>query len=144
SVPPRVQEPPRRAAPAVLTVRGCGVGAAGDPREERGQGAERRVGRARELANWVQVVVLGRTGGAGHNSFVAERVRKLLAELTQRPLDERAELVHELARTLPEDHDGEDLDVDYDELDRRREEVENGAVTVVPWSKVQEKWRTNT
>jgi hypothetical protein len=49
----------------------------------------------------------------------SERVRKLLAEAAQLPTEERAELVHELARTLPEDYDADDLGVDYDELDRR-------------------------
>ena len=48
-----------------------------------------------------------------------ERVRKLLAEAAELPTEERAELVHELARTLPEAYDGDELDVDYDELDRR-------------------------
>lgn len=40
-----------------------------------------------------------------------------------------------------EDHDG-DADLDYEELDRRREEVENGTVELIPWSTIEEKWRS--
>jgi hypothetical protein len=56
----------------------------------------------------------------------AERVRQLLAEAAELPLEERAELVQELARTLPDAY-GEELDLDYDELDRRMASVRDGS-----------------
>jgi len=45
-----------------------------------------------------------------------ERVRKLLAEAAELPTEERAKLVHELARTLPEGYESVvRLDVGDDE-----------------------------
>jgi len=66
-----------------------------------------------------------------------ERVRKLLAEAAELPTEERAELAHELARTLPEEYDGDELDLDYDELDRRMESVRNGTAVLVPWEEAR-------
>ena len=70
-------------------------------------------------------------------SMSTERMRKLLAEAAQLPTEERAELVHELARTLPEAYDGDELDVDYDELDRRMESVRDGSAMLVPWEEAR-------
>jgi putative addiction module component (TIGR02574 family) len=66
----------------------------------------------------------------------AERVRQLLAEAAELPLEERAELVHELARTLPDAY-GEELDLDYDELDRRMASVRDGSAELVPWEEAR-------
>jgi putative addiction module component (TIGR02574 family) len=65
------------------------------------------------------------------------RVRKLLAEAAALPTEERAALVHELARTLPEDYDAADPHVDYDELDRRMESVRHGSATLIPWEEAR-------
>jgi putative addiction module component (TIGR02574 family) len=71
-------------------------------------------------------------------AMATDRVRKLLAEAAALPTDERAELVHELARTLPEAYDGgDDVDVDYVELDRRMESVRDGSAVLVPWEEVR-------
>jgi putative addiction module component (TIGR02574 family) len=61
------------------------------------------------------------------------RVRRLLAEAAALPTEERSEIVHELARTLPEDDDAADLDLDYAELDARMQSVRDGSATLVPW-----------
>jgi putative addiction module component (TIGR02574 family) len=66
-----------------------------------------------------------------------ERVRKLLAEAAELPLEERAELVHELARTLPDAYVGDELDLDYDELDRRMASVGDGSADLVPWEEAR-------
>jgi putative addiction module component (TIGR02574 family) len=67
-----------------------------------------------------------------------ERVRKLLAEAAALSTDERAELVHEIARTLPEAYDGDDdVEVDYGELDRRMGGVRDGSAEVVPWEEAR-------
>ena len=66
-------------------------------------------------------------------SMPTERVRKLLAEAAGLPEEERAELVNELARTLPE----EPHSVDYDELDRRMQSVRDGTATLVPWEEAR-------
>jgi putative addiction module component (TIGR02574 family) len=71
------------------------------------------------------------------DSMSTERVRKLLAEAAELPVEERAEIVHELARTLPEDYDAEELDLDYDELDRRMQSVRDGTATLVPWEEAR-------
>jgi hypothetical protein len=62
----------------------------------------------------------------------AERLRKLLAEAAELPVEERAERVHELARTLPDAYGAEELDLDYDELDRRMASVRDGSAEWVP------------
>ena len=64
--------------------------------------------------------------------MATERVRKLLAAAAELPTEERAQLVHELARTLPEAYDGDEL-VDYGELGRRMDSVRDGSATLVPW-----------
>jgi putative addiction module component (TIGR02574 family) len=90
-------------------------------------------------------VVLDRARRCRHDSFVpSERVRKLLAEASELPTEERVELVDELARTLPDDYDEDDLDVDYAKLDRRRQEVEDGTVAPVAWERVSEKLRSRS
>jgi putative addiction module component (TIGR02574 family) len=68
---------------------------------------------------------------------MTERVRKLLAQAAALPDEERAELVHELARTLPEAYDGNEQDVDYDELDRRMQSVKDGTAELVPWEEAR-------
>jgi putative addiction module component (TIGR02574 family) len=65
---------------------------------------------------------------------VTERVRKLLAELTELPVDERLELVTELARTLPIDED--DDEIEDDELDRRMERIRQGTAKLTPADEV--------
>jgi putative addiction module component (TIGR02574 family) len=65
------------------------------------------------------------------------QVRKLLAEAAQLPTAERREIVDELAQTLPEQAEGDDTDVDYDELDRRMESVRNGTAVLVPWEEAR-------
>lgn len=67
----------------------------------------------------------------------SERVRKLLAEAAALPTEERAELVHELARTLPEEYSGDESGLDYEELDRRMESVRDGTATLVPWEEAR-------
>jgi putative addiction module component (TIGR02574 family) len=68
----------------------------------------------------------------------SERVRKLLAAAAALPTDERAELVHELARTLPEAYaGGDELDIDHDDLDRRMQSVRDGSATLVPWEEAR-------
>jgi putative addiction module component (TIGR02574 family) len=69
--------------------------------------------------------------------MASERVRKFLAEAAALPAEERAEIVDELARTLPEAYDGSDLDVDYEELDRRLEAVRAGRATPIPWEEAR-------
>ena len=67
-------------------------------------------------------------------SMPTERVRKLLAEAAGLPEEERAELVNELARTLPEEYAHS---VDYDELDCRMQSVRDGTATLVPWEEAR-------
>jgi putative addiction module component (TIGR02574 family) len=67
----------------------------------------------------------------------SDRVRKILAEAAQLPTEERAELVNELARTLPETYEADELDLDYDELDRRMNDVRQGTAVVVPWDEAR-------
>jgi hypothetical protein len=67
----------------------------------------------------------------------SERVRKLLVEAAELPAAERAELVHELARTLPRGDESDEFDVDYDELDRRMGSVRNGSAVLVPWEEAR-------
>jgi len=69
--------------------------------------------------------------------MATERVRKLLAEAAELPTEERAELVTELARTLPEDYEADELDIDYEELERRLESVRDGTATLVPWEEAR-------
>jgi hypothetical protein len=67
----------------------------------------------------------------------SERVRKLLAEAAELPTEERAELVDELARTLPETYEQDELDLDYDELDKRMEAVRQGTAVLIPWDEAR-------
>jgi hypothetical protein len=67
----------------------------------------------------------------------SDPVRKLLAEAAQLPTEQRRELVDELAQTLPEQYDGDDVDLDYDALDRRMESVRNGTAVLVPWEEAR-------
>jgi hypothetical protein len=55
----------------------------------------------------------------------SERVRKLLAEAAELPNEERAELVDELDRTLPETYE-------QDEHDRQMEAVRRGTAVLIP------------
>lgn len=68
---------------------------------------------------------------------MSEPVRKLLAEATELPTEERAELLCELARTMPADFDGDDLDLDYEDLDRRMDGVRDGTAELIPWSEAR-------
>jgi hypothetical protein len=77
------------------------------------------------------------TAQAHDEGMSTERMRKLLAEAAQLPTEERAERVHELARTLPEAYDGDELDVDCDELDRRMESVRDRSAMLVPWEEAR-------
>jgi hypothetical protein len=43
----------------------------------------------------------------------------------------------ELARTLPEAYNGDELDVDYDELDRRMESIRDRSAMLVPWEEAR-------
>jgi putative addiction module component (TIGR02574 family) len=87
---------------------------------------------------------LDRSVLAAHDPSVAtDRVRKLLALAAELPTEERAELVHELARTLPETYDADDLDLDYEELDRRMESVREGMATLVPWEQARKELLSN-
>jgi putative addiction module component (TIGR02574 family) len=62
-------------------------------------------------------------------------VRKLAKEL---PEDERVELARNLLRTLPEDIDELDDDLDRDELRRRIGAVQSGTATLIPWEQARE------
>ena len=74
----------------------------------------------------------------GHDRGMStERVRKLLAEAAELPTDERAALVHELSRTLPEAYEADEVDLDYEELDRRMESVRDGSALLVPWEEAR-------
>jgi len=77
------------------------------------------------------------TPAAQDQPMATERVRKLLAAAAELPTEERAQLVHELARTLPEAYESGDLDLDYDELDRRMQSVRDGTATLVPWEEAR-------
>jgi putative addiction module component (TIGR02574 family) len=67
----------------------------------------------------------------------SERVRKLLADAAGLPNEERAELVDELAKTLPETYDQDEHDLEYDELDRRMEGFRRGTAAVIPWDEAR-------
>ena len=67
----------------------------------------------------------------------SDRVRKLIAEAAELPTEERAELVDELARTLPESYPQDELDLDYDELDKRMEAVRRGTAVLIPWDEAR-------
>jgi putative addiction module component (TIGR02574 family) len=69
--------------------------------------------------------------------MASAQVRKLLAEAAQLPTAERREIVDELAQTLPEQTEGDDTDLDYDELDRRMESVRSGTAVLVPWEEAR-------
>jgi putative addiction module component (TIGR02574 family) len=69
--------------------------------------------------------------------MATERVRQLLAAAAALPTDERAELVVELSRTLPEAYDGGAFDVDYAELDQRMQSVSDGSAKLVPWEEAR-------
>ncbi|MGH7280868.1 MAG: addiction module protein [Polyangiaceae bacterium] len=69
--------------------------------------------------------------------MASERVRKILAEAAELPVDERATLVRDLARTLPDAYDADDPEVDYSELDRRMASVRSGSATLVPWEEAR-------
>ena len=71
------------------------------------------------------------------NKMASERVRKLLAEAAELPVEERATLVRDLARTLPEGYDAENPEIDYAELDRRMTSVRDGSATLVPWEEAR-------
>jgi hypothetical protein len=80
------------------------------------------------------------TDGADESILLAmpsERVRKLLAEAAELLSEERAELVDELTRTLPERYEQDEHDLDYDELDRRMEAVRRGTAAVIPWDEAR-------
>ena len=63
------------------------------------------------------------------------RAREILNEAAALPTKERAELVDELAQTLPDAYEVDD--VDYDELDRRMARVRNGAAELIPWQEAR-------
>jgi putative addiction module component (TIGR02574 family) len=69
--------------------------------------------------------------------MASERVRKLLAEAAELPVEERATLVRDLARTLPEEYSADDPEIDYAELDRRMTSVRDGSATLVPWEEAR-------
>ena len=80
----------------------------------------------------------------GQNRLMpSDRVRKLLAEAAELPTEERADLVNELARTLPDSYEVDDLDIDYDELDRRMEQISQGEAVLVPWDEVRKQLHSN-
>jgi putative addiction module component (TIGR02574 family) len=62
---------------------------------------------------------------------MSPRVKKLLAEAAQLPLDEREELAEELLLTLPDD------EIDYEELDRRHAEVQAGTAKLISYEEAR-------
>jgi putative addiction module component (TIGR02574 family) len=64
-------------------------------------------------------------------------VLKILAEAAQLSAGERVELVNELARTLSETDGADELNLDYDELERRVNDVRQGTAVVVSWDDVR-------
>jgi putative addiction module component (TIGR02574 family) len=68
----------------------------------------------------------------------SERLAKVLKLAEELPDDERVELARELLRTMPDDIDELDDDLDRDELRRRIAAVQNGTATLIPWEEARE------
>ena len=66
-----------------------------------------------------------------------EDVRKQLAEASAPPAEERSDLIDEFARNLPDSYEHGQVDLDYDELDRRMEAVRRGTAVVVSWEEAR-------
>jgi len=68
----------------------------------------------------------------------SDRLANVLKLAEELPEEERIELARELLRTLPEDFDELDDDIDRDELRRRIAAVQNGTATLIPWEQARE------
>jgi putative addiction module component (TIGR02574 family) len=109
----------------------------GSPRKRT---AARRRSRARSVSMSLTAALTGldnKTPTMQDFFMASAQVRKLLAEAAQLPTAERREIVDELAQTLPEQTEGDDTDLDYDELDRRMESVRSGTAVLVPWEEAR-------
>jgi hypothetical protein len=73
---------------------------------------------------------------AHHWHMPSERLAKVLKLAEELPEEERVELARELVRHLPDEALAE-LEIEYDELDRRMESVRDGSATLVPWEEAR-------
>lgn len=63
----------------------------------------------------------------------SERFAQALKLAEELPAEERAELAHELIRSLPEDMD------DFDrEIERRLDAIDDGTAKTIPWEQARE------
>lgn len=67
----------------------------------------------------------------------SDRLAKILKLAEELPEDERVELARELLRTLPDDVDELEDDLDREELRRRIAAVQNGTATLIPWEEAR-------
>jgi putative addiction module component (TIGR02574 family) len=68
----------------------------------------------------------------------SDRLAKVLKLAEELPEDERVELARELLRTLPDDVEELEDDLDRDELRRRIAAVQNGTAKLIPRDQARE------
>jgi putative addiction module component (TIGR02574 family) len=68
----------------------------------------------------------------------SDRLAKVLKLAEELPEGERMELAREILRTLPQEVDELDDDLDREELRRRIAAVQGGTATLVPWEQARE------
>ena len=80
----------------------------------------------------------GRPCCAHDLAMPSERLAKVLKLAEELPDDERVELARELLRTMPDDIDELEDDLDRDELRRRIAAVRDGTATLIPLEEARE------